>query len=360
MTTLHALHAAGQSAWLDTIHRQMLRSGELATLVREQGLRGVTTNPSIFEKAVAGAEYAEEIARNSNLDAPAIYEQLALDDIRAAADLLRPVFDASERNDGHVSLEVSPLLAHDTTRTIDEARRLWRRVERENVMIKVPATQEGIPAIRQLLADGININVTLLFSRDVFERVAEAHISGLEELAGKGRDLRRIASVASFFVSRIDTAIDRQLERRGMGLELVGKTAIANARLAYQDWKHRQHEPRWQTLAKLGARPQRLLWASTSTKDPRLPDTYYVDALIGPHTVDTMPLATLQAFLDHGRAEPTLETNLDEAHEVMQALPTYEVDLCSTTERVLADGVKAFAASYKQLLATIESKRRRG
>jgi len=356
--SLTSLHAFGQSVWLDYIRRHLIRSGELAALIREHGLRGITSNPSIFEKAIAGSsDYAEVIARMSDRSASEIYEQLAIEDIRAAADLLRPVFDEAERNDGHVSLEVSPLLAHDTARTIDEARRLWRRVERENVMIKVPATPEGIPAIRQLLSEGINVNVTLLFSRDVFAQVAEAHADGLDQFAARGGDLQRIASVASFFVSRIDTAVDPLLEQLGAGHELVGKTAIANARLAYQDWKQRLRTPRWQALAKRGARPQRTLWASTSTKDPRLPDVYYVEALIGPDTVDTMPLTTLHAFLDHGRPQLTLEADLYEARAVMEMLPRYGIDLAKVTDRLTTEGVDAFAKSYERLLATVEKER---
>ncbi len=359
--SLQALHALGQSIWLDYIRRHLIRSGELASWIRERGLRGITSNPSIFEKAIAGStDYSDAIARMADRSAGEIYEQLALDDIRAAADLLRPVYDEAERADGFVSLEVSPLLAHDTAGTIEEARRLWNRVERENVMIKVPATPEGIPAIRQLLSEGINVNVTLLFSRDVYARVTEAHVGGLEALAARGGDPKRVASVASFFVSRIDTAVDRLLERTPDGARLVGKAAVANARLAYQDWKARLRSPRWQALARQGARPQRLLWASTSTKDPRLPDVYYVESLIGPETVDTVPLATLQAFLDHGRALPTLETDLDEARAVLAALPDHGIALSEVTDRLLDEGVAAFRVSFDRLLAAVENKREAG
>ncbi len=356
---LRTLHALGQSVWLDYIRRHLLHSGELAALIRDRGLRGVTSNPSIFEKAIAGStDYIDAIARMADRSAGEIYEQLAIDDIQAAADLLRPVYDDAQRDDGFVSLEVSPLLARDTARTIEEARRLWKRVERDNLMMKVPATPEGIPAIRQLIADGINVNVTLLFSREVYAEVARAYLEGLEALAARGGDVRRVASVASFFVSRIDVAVDRLLEQRRDGAALLGKTAIANARLAYQDWKDRLRAPRWQALAKAGARAQRLLWASTGTKDPRLGDVYYVEALIGPDTVDTIPPATLDAFLDHGRARSTLETELDQARAVLAALPASGIDLSAVTDRLLVEGVDAFRAAFEKLMAAVETKRR--
>jgi len=355
--TLRKLLAVGQSVWLDYIRRDLVRSGELAALIRDQGLRGMTSNPTIFDKAIASGAYDDTIRRHGSRAAPDVFEQIALEDIREAADLLRPVYDEAERDDGFVSIEVSPRLAHDTAGTIEEARRLWRRAERDNVMVKIPATAEGIPAIRQLLGEGININVTLLFSRDVYGQVAEAHLDGLEALLARGGDLRKVSSVASFFVSRVDTAIDRMLQQRGVGTELIGKTAIANAKLAYQDWKARLHAPRWQALALQGARTQRLLWASTSTKDPRLSDLHYVEALIGPQTVDTMPMQTLQAFVDHGRVELSLEMNLDQAHELIATLPRYGISLWHVTEQLLSEGITTFRNSYEQLIATVESKR---
>jgi transaldolase / glucose-6-phosphate isomerase len=352
---LKAVHELGQSIWLDYIRRDFVRSGQLAALV-EQGLRGLTSNPSIFEKAITGSnDYVEAIAKIADRSADAIYEQLAVEDIQAAADLLRPVYDESGGGDGFVSLEVSPLLARDTARTIDEARRLWKRVGRDNVMIKVPGTREGIPAFRQLISEGININVTLLFARDVFANVAAAYIEGLEALASRGGDLRRVASVASFFVSRIDVAVDRLLAAR---TELLGKAAIANAQLAYQDWKQRLQSERWQALAERGARVQRALWASTSTKDPRLPDVYYVEALIGPDTVDTMPPSTLDAFRDHGRAQPTLEADLDAARAVLDALPGYDIDLSQVTDRLTVEGVDSFRVAFEQLIGAVDIKRR--
>jgi transaldolase/glucose-6-phosphate isomerase len=355
---LKAVHDLGQSIWLDYMRRHLVHSGQLAGLV-EQGLCGVTSNPSIFEKAIAGStDYSAAIASIADRSATEIYEQLAIEDIQAAADVLRPVYDKSSGGDGFVSLEVSPLLARDTARTIDEARRLWTRVARDNLMITVPATPEGIPAIRELISNGINVNVTLLFSRDVFAQVAEAYADGLETLAARGGDLSRIASVASFFVSRIDVAIDRVLERRKDAAALLGKTAIANARLAYQDWKQRLGSSRWRALAARGARAQRVLWASTSTKDPRLPDVYYVEALIGRDTVDTVPPATLDAFIDHGRASATLEADLDQARAVIDVLPNYGVDLSEVTARLTVEGVDAFRASFEQLIAAVEAKRR--
>ncbi|MBX3161844.1 MAG: bifunctional transaldolase/phosoglucose isomerase [Deltaproteobacteria bacterium] len=353
----NALWELGQSVWLDYMRRHLLRSGQLAAYIRDDGLRGVTSNPTIFEKAIAGStDYTDAIARLADRSAGEIYEQLAIEDICGAADLLRPVFDAAAGTDGFVSLEVSPLLAHDTARTIDEARRLWRRVDRENLMVKVPATPAGIPAIRQLISEGINVNVTLLFSRDVYAEVAGAYLDGLDELARRGGDLGRVASVASFFVSRIDTAVDRLLEQRGEK-ELVGKAAIANAKLAYQDNKLRLASPRWQALAAQGARPQKLLWASTSTKDPRLPDVYYVEALIGRDTIDTVPPATLAAFLDHGRARPTLEADLDQARAVIDALPRLGISLAEVTDRLTDEGVASFSDAFEKLIAAVDKKR---
>ena len=349
-----SLQTLGQSIWLDYIRRNLLRSGQLAELVRE-GLRGLTSNPSIFEKAIAGStDYTDAIAKIADRDANQIYEQLAVEDVQAAADVLFPVYRDSGGADGFASLEVSPLFAHDTQRTIDEARLLWLRVQRENLMVKVPATPEGIPAIRQLISEGINVNITLLFARDVYAQVALAYLEGLEAFRG---DPRRVASVASFFVSRIDTAIDPLLEKSGAGA-LRGKVAIANAKLAYQDYQSRLAMPRWQALAARGARPQRLLWASTSTKDPRLPDVYYVEALIGPDTVDTLPPATLDAFADHGEARPTLTSNLEEARAIIDALPRHGISLAEITDRLIVEGVDKFRTDLEKLIAAVEAKRR--
>jgi transaldolase/glucose-6-phosphate isomerase len=287
---LEELHGFGQSIWLDYIRRDLLTGGELARLVRDEGIRGVTTNPSIFDKAIGGStEYDAAIARHArDEDEPAaLYERLSMVDIQEAADVLRPVYDATGRRDGFVSMEVSPRLAHDTAGTLDEARRLWKQVARENLMIKVPATPEGMPAIARLIGEDINVNITLLFSRAACRQVALAYMTGLEAVAAREGRLDRIASVASMFVSRIDAKVDPLLEEREGEARraLLGKVAIANAKLAYQDWKETCASPRWQALAAKGARVQRLLWASTSTKDERLRDTLYVEELIGPDTV---------------------------------------------------------------------------
>ncbi|NVB84746.1 MAG: transaldolase [Kofleriaceae bacterium] len=356
--SLKDLNTLGQSVWLDYIRRQLIESGQLAALIRDDGLRGVTSNPSLFEKAIAESnDYTDAIARMPNRSAGDIYEQLALEDIRAAADVFRPVYDQTGRADGYVSLEVSPLLANDTAGSIDEARRLWKRVERDNVMIKIPATQAGIPAIRQLLSEGININITLLFSRAVYAQVIGAHLDALEAIAARGGKLDKIASVASFFVSRIDTAVDRLLRQKPEGAALVGKVAIANARLAYQDWKELLRTPRWQALAAKGARPQRLLWASTGTKDPQFSDVLYVESLIGPETIDTIPPATLSAFRDHGKVTATLEADLAEARAVLDALPKLGISLTEITDRLTVEGVESFSHSFEKLMQAVDKKR---
>jgi transaldolase/glucose-6-phosphate isomerase len=305
---LKGLSAFGQSVWLDYIRRSLILTGELARLIEQDGLGGVTSNPSIFEKAITGStDYSQalrELEHRKDLDAKKVYEQLAIGDIRGAADVLRPVYDLTKRRDGYVSLEVSPYLAGETQETLEEARRLWKAVGRENVMIKVPGTPEGIPAFKQLIGEGINVNVTLLFAQDVYERVAEAYIAGLEDLAKRGGDLSRAASVASFFVSRIDALVDSQLSGRARGAtmpdqaqlrSLQGRVAIANAKLTYQRYKEIFSGSRWQALAERGAKTQRVLWASTSTKNPAYSDVLYVEELIGPDTVNTIPPATYDA-----------------------------------------------------------------
>ena len=365
---LKALIAFGQSVWLDYIRRSLMTTGELGRLIQEDGLRGMTSNPSIFEKAIVGStDYTEslkELAKRKDLDAKGVYEQLALNDIQDAADVMRAVYDQTKRRDGYVSLEVSPYLAHQTQETIDEARRLWKAVGRENVMIKVPGTPEGIPAIRQLLGDGINVNVTLLFAQDVYERVAEAFIAGVEDFAKSGGDVSRLASVASFFVSRIDTLIDGQLADRikksnsaGEQAELrglQGKVAIANAKLTYQLYKKIFSQPRWKALSAKGAQTQRVLWASTSTKNPAYSDVIYVDELIGPDTVNTIPPATFDAFRDHGHPAATLEADVEEARETMETLEKVGVSMKAATDQLTADGVKLFADAFDKLLAAVE------
>jgi transaldolase / glucose-6-phosphate isomerase len=371
MNPLKKLAEYKQSIWLDYIRRGLIASGELTRLIQEDGLGGITSNPSIFEKAIAGStDYAatlDELRQRPDLDAMSLYEHLAIQDIQDAADLLRPVYEASGRRDGYVSLEVSPYLAHDTPRTVEEARRLWKTVARENVMIKVPGTAEGIPAIEQLIGEGINVNVTLLFDQAIYERVADAYLSGLEKLAARGGDVGRVASVASFFVSRIDAAIDGELanrlkqstspEEQLLLRGLLGKVAIANARLAYQRYSEISGGPRWRALAAKGARPQRLLWASTGTKNPAYSDVLYVEELIGPDTVNTIPPATLNAFRDHGRPRASLQEGLGEARETMARLAQAGIRLNAVTERLLEDGVKLFADAFDKLLAAVETRR---
>jgi transaldolase len=368
---LRELARHGQSVWYDSLRRGILGSGELARFIEEDGLSGLTTNPAIYEKAIAGSrDYDAELAAllpRRDLDAKAIYEELAIHDIQAAADLLRPVYERTKRADGYVSLEVSPDVARDPDATRAEARRLWRTLGRENVMIKVPGTAEAVPAVRALLAEGININVTLLFSRAAYARVAEAHLAALEERAARGDDLSRLASVASFFVSRIDSLLDKRLDElaarskdaalRKRAEALRGQIAIANAKLAYHDWRALSSSPRWAKLERLGARPQRLLWASTSTKDPRYRDVMYVEALVGPKTVDTMPPATFDAFRDHGRVAPTLEADVEGARRAVAELGELGVSLDEATDQLLVDGVRLFSEPFAKLLAVIEARR---
>ncbi len=358
MTKLHDLHAQGQSVWFDFIRRALLTSGELKDLV-DRGVRGVTSNPSIFEQAIARNDDYDEALRElvaRGLDTQTIYETLAIDDIRHACDILRPVFDGSKASDGHVSLEVSPLLAHDTEGTVAEARRLWATVDRPNLMIKVPVTPAGVPAIEALIADGINVNVTLIFSLAHYEATAEAYIRGLERRAAAGQPLEGVASVASFFVSRLDTAVDRQLAELGRD-DLLGKTAVDNARVAYARFQELFAGERWNALAAAGAQVQRVLWASTGTKDPAYPDTLYVDELIGPDTVNTVPPKTLDAFFDHGTVARTVDANLADARTRLATLATLAIDVGAVTEDLQKAGVDSFAAAFESLLASIEAKR---
>jgi transaldolase/glucose-6-phosphate isomerase len=364
---LKALIGFGQSVWLDYIRRNLITTGELKKLIDEDGLRGVTSNPSIFEKAIAGStDYTkalEELKNRNDLDAKGVFDILSVKDIQDATDAFKQVYEQTKRRDGYVSLEVSPYLAHKTQETVDEARRLWKLVGRPNTMIKVPGTKEGIPAFQQLIGEGININVTLLFAQDVYERVAEAYIAGLEEFAKKDGDLSRMASVASFFVSRIDTLIDGQLDdkikkstdpaEQEKLRKLKGKVAIANAKLAYQSYKKIFSGPRWAALAARGAQTQRVLWASTSTKDPSFPDTYYVAELIGPDTVDTIPPATLDAFRDHGKPRASLEEDIAGAREIMDSLARAGVSMKGATDKLTEDGVKLFADAFDKLLAAV-------
>jgi transaldolase / glucose-6-phosphate isomerase len=365
---LKALIRFGQSVWLDYIRRDLLTGGELARLIAEDGLRGMTSNPAIFEKAITGSsDYTrllDELAKQKNLDATGIYEHIAIRDIQDAAAALRTVYDQTKSRDGYVSLEVSPYLAHKTQESIDEARRLWKTVARDNVMIKVPGTAEGLPAIRDLIGRGININVTLLFALDVYEKVAEAYISGLEALAERGGDVSRVASVASFFVSRIDSMIDNQiaelLKNPPAGSDpallknLQGKVAIANAKITYQRYKEIFSGPRWQALAARGAQTQRLLWASTGTKNPAYSDVLYVEELIGPDTVNTIPPATLDAFRNHGKPRASLEENVDASRKTMIDLARAGISMKAVTDQLTEDAVKLFADAFDKLLAAVE------
>jgi transaldolase / glucose-6-phosphate isomerase len=366
MNPLRQLEELGQSVWLDYLSRELIASGKLARLIAEDGLSGVTSNPSIFEKAIGhSADYDEQIMRLARTGAtpPAIFRALMISDIQDAANALRGPYGASHGADGFVSIEVSPQLAMDTDETIAEARALWRAIARDNVMIKVPATEPGLPAIAALISEGINVNITLLFSRAVYERVAEAYLEGLEMRQG---DLSKIASVASFFVSRIDTMADSEIEAKlksASGEEkttlenLRGKVAIANARLAYQQYKTIFSGARWEKLAARGARPQRLLWASTSTKNKAYPELLYVGNLLGRNTINTLPPETLDAFRDHGKPRLALEEDLDEAHRTLDALEGAGISLEKITQALVADGVKKFVEAADKLLATIAHKR---
>jgi transaldolase/glucose-6-phosphate isomerase len=358
----------GQSMWLDYIRRDLFTTGKLTQLITEDGLRGMTSNPSIFEKAIADSSLYDDmlhsLAARKDLNAIGIYEQIAIRDIQDAADALRPVYEESKFRDGYVSLEVSPYLARKTQETIDEARRLWKAVKRENVMIKVPGTAEGLPAIRQLIGEAININVTLLFAQEVYEKVADAYIAGLEDLAERGGNLKKMASVASFFISRIDTLVDSKLEEKTKATtdakqqaflkDLLGKIAIANGKLTYQRYQKIFSGPRWQALAAKGAQTQRVLWASTSTKNPAYRDVIYVEELIGADTVNTMPPATVDAFRDHGKLRNSLTEDVPAAAKVMDDLARAGISIKEVTDKLTQDGVKLFADAFDKLLAAVE------
>ena len=365
---LKALLSYGQSMWLDYIRRDLITSGSLKKMIDEDGLRGMTSNPSIFEKAIAESSLYDDMlkaaASRQDLDATGRYEQIAIRDIQDAADVLRPVYESSKFRDGYVSLEVSPLLALKTQETIDEARRLWKAVSRENVMIKVPGTPEGIPAFRQLIGEGININVTLLFAQEVYEKVADAYIAGLEDLTKRGGNPKTIASVASFFISRIDSLVDSMIndkvktvsnaQQEALLKSLLGKVAIANGKLTYQRYQRIFSGPRWQALAAQGAQTQRVLWASTSTKNPAYRDVMYVEELIGPDTVNTMPPATIDAFRDHGRLRNSLAEDVAGAQNVMDNLARAGISINEVTTKLTDDGVKLFADAFLKLLAAVE------
>jgi transaldolase/glucose-6-phosphate isomerase len=358
----------GQSMWLDYIRRDLFTTGKLKQLIDEDGLRGMTSNPSIFEKAIGESSLYDDILKTltgrKDLDTTAKFEQIAIRDIQDAADALRGVYEKSKFRDGYVSLEVSPYLALKTQETIDEARRLWKTVKRDNVMIKVPGTAQGLPAIRQLVGEGLNINITLLFAQEVYEKVAEAYIAGLEEFAGRGGNLKKIASVASFFISRIDTLVDSKIEEKlkattdakqqALLKSLLGKVAIANGKLTYQRYQRIFSGPRWQALAAKGAQTQRVLWASTSTKNPNYRDVIYVEELIGPDTVNTMPPATIDAFRDHGTVRKSLTEVVAGAAKVMDDLAQVGISIKDVTDKLTTDGVKLFADAFDKLLAAVE------
>jgi transaldolase/glucose-6-phosphate isomerase len=358
----------GQSMWLDYIRRDLFTTGQLKHMIAEDGLRGMTSNPAIFEKAIGESSLYNDILKSlalrRDLDTTGKYEQIAIRDIQDAADTLRPVYEDSNFRDGYVSLEVSPYLARKTQETIAEARRLWKTVQRENVMIKVPGTAEGLPAIRQLIGEGINVNVTLLFAQEVYERVADAYIAGLEDLTARTGNLKKMAGVASFFISRIDTLVDSLLNERlkttsdagqqALLKGLLGKVAIANGKLTYQRYQRIFSGSRWQALASKGAQTQRVLWASTSTKNPNYRDVVYVEELIGPDTVNTIPPATVDAFRDHGRLRNSLTEDVPGAQKVMDDLARAGISIKQVTDKLTDDGVKLFADAFDKLLAAVE------
>src|SRR5579875_3038267 len=361
MTRLHQLHEAGQSPWIDNLSRQSVRRGGLARLI-EEGIRGVTSNPTIFQKAMTSGDGSEDydeqfrrVAGSGSVD-DAFWE-MAMDDVRGALDLLRPLYDSSGQSDGFVSLEVAPSLAADTEGTARAARSIHDQIGRPNLMVKIPATPEGVPAIRQMISEGRNINVTLIFSLPRYAEVIEAYLSGLEALAAAGGDLSRVHSVASFFVSRVDTEVDRRLEKLGDGgAGLEGKAAVSQARLAYQLFQERFSGRRWEALAARGAHVQRPLWASTSTKNPAYPDLLYVDSLVGPHTVNTMPESTVDAFLDHGRVARTVDTDVEGARAHLDRLAEVGIAMDDVAQTLLEEGVASFAKSFDELLQSLSDK----
>jgi transaldolase len=358
------LRELGQSIWLDYIRRDLFK-GELDRLIEEDGLAGMTSNPTIFDKAISGTDLYDDLIRDCDRSmAPdAIFERLAVADVREAADHFRPLYERTEARDGYVSIEVRPSLAYDTEGTIEEVRRLWQSCDRPNVMVKIPGTREGLPAIRQCLAEGMNINITLLFSVRRYLEVVDAWFAAFDERVERGDPVDRLASVASFFVSRVDAKVDGRLEKRlaeakhgpeGERIRgLLGQIGIANAKLAFERFQERFQSPRFAVLEEAGARLQRPLWASTSTKNPKYPDVYYVDHLVAPDSVNTIPLDTLEAFRDHGHPEVRIHDGLDDAHRVLQDLGDLGIDYDEVTRELEEEGVQKFARSYDDLLATI-------
>lgn len=365
---LKKLESFGQSIWVDYIRRKSIDSGELSRWINEDGVSGVTSNPSIFHKAITGSDDYDETIHTQAIaghDSAEIFRVLATEDIQRAADLFRPVYDRTGGADGFVSIEVSPGLAHDTKGTLEEARQIWKRVNRPNIMVKVPGTRAGLPAIRQLISEGMNINITLLFGLPRYREVVEAYLSGLEALQASGGSLKRVASVASFFLSRIDVLIDPQLEkiieaggeRAELARPALGQTAIASAKLAYLIYLDIFQGQRFQKLADHGARPQRLLWASTSTKNPNYPDVMYVEALIGPDTVNTLPVETLDAYRDHGQPAPRLSENIALAHQVMKNLQALGINIDDATQQLEDEGVEKFSKAFDELMTSLSESR---
>jgi len=364
---LLVLESLGQSIWIDFIRRQTITSGELKHLIEQDGVSGVTSNPSIYEKAIAESDDYDESIRALSLagkSAEEIYQRLTVEDIQMVADQLRATYDQTDGRDGFVSLEVSPILAHDTMGTIEEARQLWSLVNRANVMIKVPATREGLPAIQQLTAEGINVNITLLFGLPRYRQVVDAYLTGLERLASTGKNLKNVASVASFFLSRIDTLVDTLLEKKittsgrdaTVAGRLQGQVATASAKVAYQIYKEIFGSDRFRKLQDNGARTQKLLWASTSTKNPAYSDTKYIEPLIGPDTINTLPIETLNAYREHGLPRLTLDENRDQAYRILQELPQAGINLDQITQDLEQQGVEKFRLALDRLMASLQEK----
>ena len=364
------LKTLGQSVWYDTVDRAQLDNGLFKRMLDEDGVAGVTSNPTIFQKSIShGDAYDEQITQlvREKKNTSEIYEALVIRDIRTVADMLLPIYEKANRQDGFVSLEVSPDLAHDSEATLEEARRFWKLVDRPNLMIKIPATPEGIPIVRQTLAEGMNINITLIFSIEDYRKVADAYISALEERNAEGKDISHIASVASFFVRRVDTLVDQLLENKIKASNdsterlklksLEGKAAIANARLVYQDFKNIFHSPRFETLKHSGAHVQRPLWASTSTKNPAYRDVLYAEELVGPDTVDTMPLETIENFRDHGKVRLSVEDDIQQARDEFEELEKVGIHYDQVTQQLQDEGVQKFADSFHELFKGVESKK---
>lgn len=361
MNNVKKIHDLGQSIWLDFFNREIMDSGELQKLIDEDGLSGITSNPSIFEKAVSSsADYDEDIRKfaGEQKSNEAIFFGFAVSDIKRAADILKPVYQKAKGRDGFVSLEVSPHLANDSEGSIKQAMQLWKAVGRENVMIKIPGTTEGLPAIRKCISEGVNINITLLFGLERYRKVTDAYISGLEDRLNANQPIDHIASVASFFLSRIDVLIDPVLEEKGLG-KLKGEVAIASAKEAYHIYKEVFQSERFKKLEKQGAKSQKVLWASTSVKDPSFSDVKYVEALIGPDTINTLPLETIEAFRDHGKTENHLENNLLNANKVLQQLKENGINIDDITQKLEAEGVEKFNNAYDKLLNAIDAKKKK-